>query len=112
MKMYGVDIYSNQSWDGTVWNYGTLEMHSGRIHDNRAHYDAGVRNYVKFYMYGGEIDHNVSEDQNQSGGLKDGCYHWGDGRYFEGVSLVQGGKIHSNSPRDYFTTYQWCDEIG
>ena len=109
MHLYDVNIHDNQSLDGNIWNYGTLYLHSGRIYNNRAHYDAGIRNYDKFYMYGGEIDHNVSEDQEQSGGLKDGCYYWGDGTYYQGFSFQHGGSIHDNSPRDTYTNYEWCD---
>ena len=84
-------------------------MHSGRIYNNRAHYDAGVRNYNKFYMYGGEIDHNTSVDTNQSGGLKDGCYYFNWGFYTQGVSQVCNGCIHDNYPRDYHKEFNICD---
>ena len=109
MHLYDVNIHDNQSWDGTLWNYGSLHLHSGRIHHNNAHYDAGVRNYNRFYMYGGEIDHNTSVDQEQSGGLKDGCYHWSDGTYYQGSSSLIGGSIHDNLPRNLYTNYVWCD---
>ncbi len=109
ITLYNVSIHDNEAWDGTIWNYGTIEMHSGRIYNNRAHYDAGVRNYNKFYMYGGEIDHNTSVDTNQSGGLKDGCYYFNWGFYTQGVSQVCNGCIHDNYPRDYHKEFNICD---
>ena len=104
-----MDIHDNKAWDGTIWTYGTLKMYSGKIYNNKAHYDAGVRNYNLFYMYGGEITKNVSEDQEQSGGLKNGCYHFGWGLYVQGTSEVCEGCIHDNSPRDRYTNYTYCD---
>lgn len=109
VALYNVDIHDNKAWDGTIWTYGTLKMYSGKIYNNKAHYDAGVRNYNLFYMYGGEITKNVSEDQEQSGGLKNGCYHFGWGLYVQGTSEVCEGCIHDNSPRDRYTNYTYCD---
>ena len=107
MKLYNINIHDNEALDGTIWNYGTVEMYSGRIYNNRANYDAGVRNYNRFYMFGGEIDHNVSQDQ--SGGLKDGCFLFGWGLYVQGTSEVCSGCIHDNSPQDYYIDYNYCD---
>ena len=108
---YNGKIYNTVSTFGAggIFNNGIMNMYGGEIYNNKAHYDAGVRNYNLFYMYGGEITKNVSEDQEQSGGLKNGCYHFGWGLYVQGTSEVCEGCIHDNSPRDCYTNYTYCD---
>lgn len=106
--MNNIDIHHNTSKDGTVWYYASqkdiesLTMNSGRIHDNRAMYDPGIRNFGFFYMNGGEIDHNTATNNWNwnSGGLLDGWITMDGVKYF-GESNVNNNsylqsKIHDN----------------
>ena len=111
--MNNIDIHHNTSKDGTVWYYASqrdiesLTMNSGRIHDNRAKYDPGIRNFGFFYMNGGEIDHNTATNNRNwnSGGLLDGWITMEGVKYF-GESNVRNNsylqsKIHDNSLVNY-----------